>query len=150
MENSLIIVLSAKRLREVRKHRNKKQWEIADLLNVKRPTYVGYEKKDEIEVTTTIAKTIAEFLKVEIKDLQSHEKVEEVRLLTGKHLLAEGENIILNRMAWDEFQKTLIKGREALTDVIKNNTDLTQNNSKLTESITDLVKNLLKSPSGNQ
>jgi hypothetical protein len=119
-------------------------------MEVKRPTYVGYEKKkDEIEVTEEIAKSIAEFLKVEVKDLESQEKVGQPDL-SGKYRIIEGENIILHKVAWDELHETLVNGRQALTDVIKNNTDLTQNNSKLTESITELVKNLLRPSGGNQ
>jgi transcriptional regulator with XRE-family HTH domain len=119
-------------------------------MDVKRPTYVGYEKKkDEIEVSEDTANAIAKFLNVEVKDLKSQEKVERPDL-SGKYRIIEGENIILHKVAWDELHETLVNGRQALTDVIKNNTDLTQNNSRLTESITELVKNLLRPSGGNQ
>jgi hypothetical protein len=83
----------------------------------------------------------------------SHETNVQRKPSTGtdsEQRIFQGENIILPKVAWIELQETLVVGRGALADIIKNNTDLTQNNTKLTESITELVRNLLRPSGGNQ
>jgi transcriptional regulator with XRE-family HTH domain len=149
LEKKLTIILSPQKLRLYRKAADKKQYEIADLIGVDRTTYVGYEKLSELELSMEDANKVAEFLKVPLYKLEKLEKSDTSSNNTEQRIF-QGENIILPKVAWAEFQETLVVGRTALADIIKNNTDLTQNNTKLTESITDLVKNLLRSTGGNQ
>lgn len=138
-----MIILSTKRLREIRKHRKKKQWEIADLMGVKRPTYVGYEKnKDEIEVTAAVANSVAEFLNCQVTDIESQGNVENVEPLPATHLIEDGNYVSLHKLAWDEFQLTRKTEREALLQITKSNTNLS-------ETIAEMAKNLIR-PGGDQ
>lgn len=138
-----MIILSPKELRKVRMHRKKKQAQIADLLGVKRPTYVGYEKKrDTIEVTAEAANAVAEFLNVDVKDLECRTEVEKYEnpLNGGRYRIFEGDYIGLHQLAWDEFQQTLKHERDTLKNITQNNSKLTDSNAKLVENITVLVK----------
>lgn len=137
-----MVILSPKRLRDLRKRRKKKQSEIAQIMGVKRPTYVGYEKKDTIEVTPEVAESVAKFLQVDVLALQSHEKVEQDDLAIGeaRHMITHGDYVGLHKKAWEEFQKTLEHNRKVITEI-------TSTNSELGKGILELMTHLTKMPS---
>lgn len=96
----MTIILSPKKLRFYRRQADKKQYEIADIIGIKRATYVGYEKLAQLELPTNVAENIAKLLGISVKELEKLEKLEEV----GQEVEDDAEYINIHREVWHELK----------------------------------------------
>lgn len=156
MEKKLNIILSPQKLRYHRKASDKKQQEIADLIGVERTTYVGYEKRQVLELPFPVAEKIAKCLKVDVSDLEQSpevgkvEKVEPEPDIPHQHKIVDGENYIVFRRAYDQLEKTSSHHLSVIDVVTRASLNLSEANKVLADSVQEAIRSLTKSGNKKQ
>jgi DNA-binding XRE family transcriptional regulator len=97
LENNLFISVPGDLLRYHRVINNKKQREIAPILGVDRTTYVGYEKLEEVKLTSNQAENLARFHGISVVELR--QKVDKVPPLKKDGVIP------VHREVWSELQE---------------------------------------------